>query len=140
MIGLSCCILACGGMIGFYSNQKVFDSQSQRFAEDSLTVLIPRWDIQTPHAQSMPDRVVNSSAGPPIIGQHGLKQPVRVVKGCFGQSRLELFNPSGFVFASYVCEVDVNGGLLLANLGLRLDPDAWKITDLYVDAPMASHP
>ena len=132
MIALSCCILGCGAMIGFYSNQGVFDAQSQRFAGDSLKVLIAALN-----APAAPDPVGTLSVEPRDVRK---LRSALAIKGCFGRARLELFNPSGFVFANYVCEVDVNDGLLLANMGLRRDPDAWKITTLYVNDPTTSRP
>ena len=108
MTGLSCAILACGCEVGFYSNQRTFDVQSQRFAEAAI-------------AQ---DQKPTGLSGVP--------------KGCFGQARLELFNPTGFVFANYVCEVETKDGLIAANLGMRRDPDTWRMTSLYVDEPARS--
>lgn len=108
MTGVSCAILACGCEVGFYSNQRTFDAQSERFAEATII------EGQRP-------------AG--LIG---------VPKGCFGHARLELFNPTGFVFANYVCEVEAKSGLIAANLGMRRDPDTWRMTGLYVDEPTRS--
>jgi len=108
MTGLSCAILACGCEVGFYSNQRTFDAQSQRFAEAAI------------------------ARNPEPAGLSGAP------KGCFGQARLELFNPTGFVFANYVCEVATKDGLIAANLGMRRDPDTWRMTSLYIDEPARS--
>ena len=132
MIGLSCSIMACGGIIGFLSNRGVFDSQSQLFAEDSLKLIGRQSQSKPSNASAMLDPDGRLSAQPWAMRR--LKSAVGV-EGCFGRSRFEMFNPSGFVFASYVCEIEAKGGPFLANLGLRRDPDGWKIIALYVDDP-----
>jgi len=134
MTGVSCSILACGCEAGFYSKQRMFNAQSQRFAEVTMKAVIPRWTSEASNAGAAPERVADrrgESSG--LIHEQQPASLGGVLKGCFGQSRLELFNPAGFVFANYVCEVETKDGLIAANLGLRRDPDAWRITGLYVD-------
>ena len=141
MMALSWAIMALGALAGFYSRQRVFDTQGQHFAEDSMKTALSQPSIVAATERLTPALVADRTGDPSTYLRYiRMLDRGRAVEGCFGRSRLELFNPAGFVFASYVCEIDAREGLIAANVGLRRDPGAWKVVSLYVSAPETSRP
>lgn len=55
-----------------------------------------------------------------------------VAETCSGHSRISPFSSRGLITARYLCELSRGGRAAIAAVALRDEPDAWKITALYV--------